>query len=103
MRTVIIAALLPALGLALAGCPDSSQNPDTSTGSAQVCADIHAAIDSGMLDARGTRVEIQLHAAHAGVTDRIRAAVDTYYRGDHAAGRQAMLSACAVAGYPVKP
>ena len=94
---LIAAALLPAAPM-LAGCPDSSKNP--SVNNEQVCGDIHSAINSSTLDTRGTEAQIKLAGARAGVTDRIRAAIDTYYGGDHAAGRQAMLTACAVAGYP---
>jgi len=99
MRTTAVAALLlPALALSLKSCPDSSKNPGVNN--EQVCGDIHSAINSSTLDTRGTEAQIKLAGARAGVTDRIRAAIDAYYGGDHAAGRQAMLTACAVAGYP---
>lgn len=100
MNRTVVALLTVALLPLLAGCPDSSKN--SSISNSEVCDDIHSAINLSTLDTRGAEAQIKLAGARAGVTDRIRAAIDTYYRGDKDAGRQAMLSACAVAGYPAK-
>ncbi len=98
-------ALVPAVGLAMmlallvGACrPTPRESPQANT--LQACNAIHDAINGASLDSHDSETVIKLAAAHDGVPETIRNAIDAYYRGDHAAGRQAMLKACADAGYP---
>lgn len=101
VKSTVIATTLAAALLSPAGpsaCPGGKGA--ASNTNRTVCIDIHTAINNAMLDDRATQAQIELAAAKSGVNERIRTAIDSYYRGDKAAGRQAMLTACADAGYP---
>lgn len=99
--------------LVLAGCVGvlSACKPDTSAphpvtpnaGAGDACYQIHHAIDTATLDTVDGQLQIKIAAKHDGVPDAIRAAIDEYYRGDKRAGKQAMLTACASAGFPATP
>jgi len=102
--------LVPAAGLAmvlallLGACkPVNDKGPGAKAANGTVCGYIHNAIGSKTLDDPSTKAAIELAAAKSGVTEDVRAAVDTYYRGDKALGERAMLSACNDAGYPIQP
>jgi hypothetical protein len=84
----------------LASCQPTAGNGESAQANTmQVCTYIHHAISSASLDDRSTQVAIKLAGARDGVTERIRNAIDAYYRGDKLGGQQAMLTACAAAGY----
>lgn len=98
-RTLTAGAVLLLTLVALYACRDTGG----SNGSANTkiaCDAIHAAIRGNTLDSHAAETEIKIDASRPGVPDRIGAAADAYYRGDHDGGRQAMLVACADAGYP---
>jgi len=85
---------------ALTSCQPTAGKGGSDAANLKVCDQIHAAISSSSLDDRSTQVAIKLAGAREGVTERIRNAIDAYYRGDKLGGRQDMLTACAAAGYP---
>lgn len=100
--------VIPALGLcallalALGSVAQygADRTADAHAATWQACDVIHASIDGASLDAVDTQAQIKLAAARDGVPESIRNAVDAYYRDPGDAGRQAMLTSCADAGYP---
>lgn len=97
-RTLAAGAVLLLAAVASHACRDTGGNGNANT--KITCDAIHSAARAGTLDSHATETEVKIDASHSGVPEAIRAAIDSYYRGDRTGGRQAMLVACADAGYP---
>lgn len=94
---VMILAVL--VGAHLPPGHDEESDVDTQA----VCTMVDSAINAAYLGAADSEVAIKLAATRRGVPAELRDAIDAYYAGaDRTAGRQALLIACADAGYPVQ-
>lgn len=96
------AALLSPAGASACNNPPRPGSHDNSlqanANTTRTCQAIYAAISRRDLASHGSETEIKLDAAKQGVPASVRDAIDTYYRGDHAAGQAAMTRACRDAG-----
>jgi hypothetical protein len=94
---VIVLAIL--VGAHLPPSHDEESDVDTQA----VCTMVDSAISAAYLGSPDAELNLKLAAARPGVPAQLRDALDAYYANtDKAAGRQALLIACADAGYPVQ-
>lgn len=99
LTLIPLTGLAMVLALLVGACkPAPRDSPQANT--LQACNDIHHYISAGALASHEAETVIKLSATRSGVPESIRNAVDSYYRGDRAAGQRAMLTSCADAGFP---
>lgn len=90
----------------LAGCrPETTPSNDQSgpvdpktINTLTVCANVRYYIAHDQLDTHDAEATLKLEASKSSVSPRLRAAIDSYYRGDRAAGKQAMIDSCRKGG-----
>jgi hypothetical protein len=103
LLVIPIAGLVMVLAVLVGAHLPPGHDEESDVDTQAVCTMVDSAINAAYLGAADSEVAIKLAAARQGVPAAIRDALDAYYAGtDKVAGRQALLIACADAGYPVQ-
>jgi hypothetical protein len=103
LLVIPIAGLVMVLAIIVGAHLPAGHDEESDVDTQAVCTMVDGAISAAYLGSADAELNLKLAAARPGVPAQLRDALDAYYAGtDKVAGRQALLIACADAGYPVQ-
>lgn len=103
LLVIPIAGLVMVLAILIGAHLPPGHDEESDVNTQAVCTMVDSVISAAYLESADAELNLKLAAARPGVPAQLRDALDAYYAGtDKVAGRQALLVACADAGYPVQ-